>query len=293
MSIKTRSPALQALSQPDFARYAFGRLAGTLAWQMINVVAGFQVWKITRDPLDLGLIGLAQFLPFLALVLPGGQVADRFDRRIIIACAYTAELTGAAILLWGNGLQGILLPVRATIEHFSTSTIGVIASAYSLGFVISCRYTPHIVKRVGHIRSFAVLAAIASCVVLLLVLLLHPAVWIPLRLASGFCFAGLFMVIESWLNERADNTNRGQIFSTYMVINLTAVTLGQLVLPPLAAMVRALAAPGGGNRPWARWVAAVFAGYRTLLVPAKVWEIRQRAAIAPPLAGDPVRRAEA
>jgi len=91
---------LQALSQPDFARYAFGRLAGTLAWQMINVVVGFQVWKLTRDPLDLGLIGLAQFLPFLALVLPGGQVADRFDRRIIIACAYTAELTGAAILLW-------------------------------------------------------------------------------------------------------------------------------------------------------------------------------------------------
>ncbi len=143
----------------------------------------------------------------------------------------SALLLGAAILLWGNGLQGILLPVRATIEHFSTSTIGLIASAYSLGFVISCRYTPRIVRRVGHIRSFAVLAAIASCVVLLLVLMIHPAVWIPLRLISGFCFAGLFMVIESWLNERADNANRGQIFSTYMVINLSAVTLGQLVLP--------------------------------------------------------------
>jgi MFS family permease len=98
--MNSRSPALQALSQPDFARYAFGRLAGTLAWQMINVVVGFQVWKLTRDPLDLGFIGLAQFLPFLALVLPGGQLADRFDRRTIIACAYTAELTGAAILLW-------------------------------------------------------------------------------------------------------------------------------------------------------------------------------------------------
>jgi MFS family permease len=91
---------LQALSHPDFARYAFGRLAGTLAWQMINVVAGFQVWNITRDAWDLALIGLAQFVPFVALVLPGGQVADRFDRRVVIACAYTAELTGAAILLW-------------------------------------------------------------------------------------------------------------------------------------------------------------------------------------------------
>ena len=95
-----RSPALQALSQPDFARYVCARLAATLAWQMINVVVGFQVWTLTRNPLDLGFIGLAQFLPFLALVLPGGQVADRFDRRIIIACAYTAELAGAAILLW-------------------------------------------------------------------------------------------------------------------------------------------------------------------------------------------------
>ena len=90
---------MQALSQPDFARYAFGRLAGTLAWQMINVVAGFQVWKLTRDPFDLGLIGLSQFLPFLAMVLPGGQVADRFDRRLIIACAYTAEFAGGVVLL--------------------------------------------------------------------------------------------------------------------------------------------------------------------------------------------------
>ena len=78
---------MQALSHPDFARYAFGRLAGTLAWQMINVVAGFQVWNITRDAWDLALIGLAQFVPFVALVLPGGQVADRFDRRVVIACA--------------------------------------------------------------------------------------------------------------------------------------------------------------------------------------------------------------
>ena len=73
----------------------------------------------------------------------------------------SALLLGAAMLLWGNGLQGILLPVRATIESFSTSTIGLIASGYSLGFVVSCRYAPHIVRRVGHIRSFAVFAAIA------------------------------------------------------------------------------------------------------------------------------------
>jgi len=143
----------------------------------------------------------------------------------------SALLLGASVLLWGNGLLSILLPIRATIEHFSTSTIGLIASAYSLGFVISCRFTPRLVMRVGHIRCFAALAALASCVVLLMVLVIHPLVWIALRMLSGFCFAGLFMVVESWLNERADNSNRGQIFATYMVVNLTAVTLGQLVLP--------------------------------------------------------------
>ena len=90
---------------------------------------------------------------------------------------------------------------------------------------------PHIVRRVGHIRTFAVCAAIAASVVLLMVLAVHPLVWIPLRALSGVCFAGLFMVIESWLNERATSGNRGQVLAVYMVINLTAVTIGQMILP--------------------------------------------------------------
>jgi len=81
--------------------------------------------------------------------------------------------------------------------------------------------------------------------------------------------------------------------AAWLVAEQARVRLGQLVLPPLAAVLRALGAPGSSTRPWARWVAAVFAGYRALLVPAKVWELRQSAAIAPPLAADPVRRAEA
>ena len=83
-----RSPGRQALSHPDFARYAYGRFAATLAWQMIDVVLGYQVWELTRKEDYLGLIGLAQFLPFVVLLLPGGQIADRFDRRLIIALAY-------------------------------------------------------------------------------------------------------------------------------------------------------------------------------------------------------------
>jgi MFS family permease len=99
LSIDTRSPATQALSHPDFKRYAFARLAATLAWQMIDVVLGYQMWKLTRNEAYLGYIGLAQFLPFVVLLLPGGQIADRFDRRLIIALAYSLELAAAAALL--------------------------------------------------------------------------------------------------------------------------------------------------------------------------------------------------
>ena len=99
MSTNTRSPARQALSHPDFARYAYARFAATLAWQMIDVVLGYQMWKLTRNEAFLGYIGLAQFLPFVVLLLPGGQIADRFDRRLIIALAYGLELIAAGALL--------------------------------------------------------------------------------------------------------------------------------------------------------------------------------------------------
>ncbi|NJN45301.1 MAG: MFS transporter [Candidatus Competibacteraceae bacterium] len=149
----------------------------------------------------------------------------------MISFPFLSLLLGAAILLIGNGLQGVLIPVRASLENFSTGTIGLIATAYSVGFVFSCYLTPHIVKRVGHIRTFAVLAAIAASVVLCLVLLVAPLLWIGLRVVSGFCLAGLFMVVESWLNEQSTNINRGRIFSVYMIINLSAVTAGQMLLP--------------------------------------------------------------
>jgi MFS family permease len=143
----------------------------------------------------------------------------------------SALLLAVAILFFGNGLQGVLLPVRATLEAFATTSIGLIAAAYSVGFIFGCLSMPYIVRRVGHIRAFAVCAAIAAAVVLVMALAVHPIVWIPLRALGGICFAGLFMVIESWLNERATRVNRGQILATYMVINLSAVTAGQMVLP--------------------------------------------------------------
>jgi MFS family permease len=99
LNSSTRSPGRQALSHPDFARFAYGRFAATLAWQMIDVVLGYQVWELTHSKASLGMIGAAQFVPFVLLLLPGGQIADRFDRRLIISLAYGLELVAAAALL--------------------------------------------------------------------------------------------------------------------------------------------------------------------------------------------------
>jgi MFS family permease len=99
LSSTTPSPGRQALSHPDFARYAYGRFGATLAWQMIDVVLGYQVWELTHMKSALGYIGLAQFLPFVVLLIPGGQIADRYDRRLLIALAYGLELLAAVALL--------------------------------------------------------------------------------------------------------------------------------------------------------------------------------------------------
>lgn len=144
--------------------------------------------------------------------------------------AVSALLLATAILLIGNGLQGTLVPVRADIEHFAATTLGIIGSVYFLGFMAGCLATPHIVRRAGHIRSFAALGALASVAPLVHALVIDPVAWAFLRGLTGFCFAGLYMVIESWLNERATNETRGSLFAAYLAVNLTSLTLGQLLL---------------------------------------------------------------
>ncbi len=95
----TQSGLRELLQYRDFTRYAAARFLATIAWQMLGVAVGWQVYSITRDPLDLGLIGLAQFLPFMFLVLPGGQVADRADRRLVMIGAYFVEALCVIVLL--------------------------------------------------------------------------------------------------------------------------------------------------------------------------------------------------
>ena len=150
-----------------------------------------------------------------------------------------ALLVSTAILLMGNGLQSTLLPLRAQVEGFSTIQIGIVGSAYYIGFAAGCFWGPHLVKRVGHIRTFTAMVAIASAMPLAHSIWLSATLWWLLRAVSGFCLATLFMIIESWLNEKANNENRGVVFSIYTIITLTVMTIGQLMinLSPLESFV--------------------------------------------------------
>ena len=138
-------------------------------------------------------------------------------------------LVGVSILLAGLGLQGTLLPVRASLESFSTFAIGVIGAGYFLGFTAGCLKGGELVKSVGHVRVFLAMTALGSASPLLHGLLLDPVAWTLLRFLTGFCFAVLFVVIESWLNERSSNEDRGIVFSTYVMITLTVMAAGQMM----------------------------------------------------------------
>lgn len=138
-------------------------------------------------------------------------------------------LIGVSILLTGQGLQGTLLPVRAALESFSTFAIAIMGAAYFLGFTLGCIKGGELVKRVGHVRVFLAMTSLASAVPLLHGMLLDPITWGLLRLLTGFCFAVLYLVIESWLNEQSNNENRGIVFSTYVMITLTVFAAGQMM----------------------------------------------------------------
>jgi MFS family permease len=139
-------------------------------------------------------------------------------------------LLGAGALILGNGLIGIVLPVRMSLAHVPPGTVGLVMSAYYAGLVCGCLWGRGIIVRVGHIRAFAAFAATVAATTLVYPLWSEPILWAALRAASGFCMAGLFATIESWLNLRSSNETRGKIFSLYMVTSYLALTIGQLLV---------------------------------------------------------------
>jgi MFS family permease len=139
-------------------------------------------------------------------------------------------LAGVAFLLCGNALLGTMIPLRGLHEHFTPVIIGLMGSSYNLGFVVGCLACPYLILRAGHIRAYSTLVSLAAATTLIHPMVVDPMVWIGARAITGFCLAGLYLIIESWLNDRASNDNRGLIMSVYIVVNFLTTTAGQLMV---------------------------------------------------------------
>lgn len=139
-------------------------------------------------------------------------------------------LVTAGILIGGNGLQGTYNSCAAS-EGFSASTIGLISAAYSIGFALGCISVTRLLRRIGHIRAFATMAAVASAASIAMPLIIHPLFWMLMRFVIGIAVACLFAVIESWINAQVTNSNRARTLSIYRFVDLGSVTLAQYIIP--------------------------------------------------------------
>jgi MFS family permease len=139
-------------------------------------------------------------------------------------------LLGMGVLMLGAGLQSTLLGLRATLEGFPTLVTGVIMSCYYVGYVLGTMIAPPLLRQVGHIRVFAALAAVASMAILVQGCFVNPYSWGAMRLVSGLCFAGIYVVAESWLNDRASRANRGRLFAVYMLVLYVGLGAAQFLL---------------------------------------------------------------
>ena len=137
---------------------------------------------------------------------------------------------GFAIISLAHGLQGTLIGVRAVFEGFSFISTGFVVAGYYVGYLSGSIIIPILLKRVGHIRVFAALASLASIAILLHSIFLQPHMWFFIRILTGISLAGIFVIMESWLNDKSTNETRGQILSIYMIITFSFLGLGQFLL---------------------------------------------------------------
>lgn len=139
-------------------------------------------------------------------------------------------LGGVGLLVVGVGLLFSVLGLRAGAADFSRLALGLVTSAYFAGFVLGTYLCPKVIRRVGHIRAFAAMASLASTMPILHALWIDPWFWGLLRLVTGVCMVGLYIVVESWLNALAPSEHRGKLFAVYMAINFVALALGQWLI---------------------------------------------------------------
>lgn len=150
---------------------------------------------------------------------------------IALVASIAALLISTLILMVGSGLLGTLLSVRMAAEAFPADTTGAVMAAYFAGLMLGALGAGVVIRRAGHVRAFAVFAAVATAAALVHGLHVDAWVWGALRVVTGFSVAGLYMVIESWLNERASTGNRGRLFSFYQIASYLGLGAGQFLLP--------------------------------------------------------------
>ena len=141
-----------------------------------------------------------------------------------------ALMLGMMLLMVGNGLQGTLIGIRGEIEGFSTIELSIVMSAYFVGFLGASQLVPELIRRVGHVRVFAALASFISAVLIAYPLLTNPIFWSLGRVVIGFCYCGVYITAESWLNNSVDNEKRGQALSLYMIVQMVGIVSAQGVL---------------------------------------------------------------
>ena len=141
-----------------------------------------------------------------------------------------ALFTGYFVLMIAHGFQGNLLGVRSVIEDFNFIATGAIMSGYFVGYFAGANSIPQLVGKVGHIRVFAAFASMASLSILIHAIFVNPTVWTIGRFITGFSIVAIFIVMESWLNDRANNRTRGQLLSIYMFVTLIGLSIGTLLL---------------------------------------------------------------
>ncbi|MEO6298238.1 MAG: MFS transporter [Paracoccaceae bacterium] len=139
-------------------------------------------------------------------------------------------LLGVMLLMVGNGVQGSLLGIRGALEGFSTFDLSIVMSAYFVGFLGGSRLAPEMIRRVGHVRVFSALGSMISAVLVLYPMLVGVVSWSVMRILIGFCFSGIYVTSESWLNNTASNDTRGQALSAYMIVQMLGIIASQGLL---------------------------------------------------------------
>jgi MFS family permease len=141
-----------------------------------------------------------------------------------------ALFLGMFMLMIGNGLQGTLLGLRGDMEGFSTFALSVVMSAYFVGFLFSSQVTPKLIGRVGHVRVFAALGSTISAILIMYPMLVDPWAWTFGRVVIGFCFCGVYVTAESWLNDASTNETRGQALSLYLMVQMAGIVAAQYIV---------------------------------------------------------------